>query len=403
MRRLLISGTVIFSFIWSLGIWAQEVETTNPAGVPEVLNEESGIAESPFPASVIAKPSRPKALTVVVGALPRLPVLAFVDERTQDLHGALLNEWAAEVFREGTFEVQWVRRPRVETWTSVNRLDSIRAMLTEIQTRKPTAVMLWGAVGWPATGTLDPDGHGARVAWTDVPFASDFTNWTDTRDFAIASANSWSRNVAADGRWDQVFNIAAAIRAKRSVGRVDFSNMRTGTAISVVNEDEAMVDYLQRNLAYRRGQSGFSNEVVMVSSLLGATTKSWIRSTVAGRKVTDLGTTAAGQMNPAAGKRYFAMYTSVDSYLREGFRDATGVQTQTLWTILYKSFGADPWNVGATARQYLRQSLVVTWGGRHWMPNGETVHEAYMRHSYPGLGCLTAENTLLGDVTLRLN
>jgi len=361
------------------------------------------VAEAPGFSAVITKPASPKTLKVVVGPLPRQTLLAFVDERTQDVHGALLGQWADAVFQEGGFEVQWVRRPRVETWTSANRLDSVRAILTEIQTRKPVAVMLWGAVGWPASGTFDPDGHGARVSWTDVPFASDFKNWTDTKDFAVSSANTWSQNLPGDGRWDQMFNIAAAIRAKRSVGRVDFSNMKSGVAVSNVNEDEAMVDYLQRNLSFRRGQSGFTNEVVIVSSLLGTTTKDWIKSTVVGRKVTDLGTVGAGQMNPAAGKRYFGMYTSVDSYLREGFRDTNGVQTQTLWTILYKSFGGDPWNVGATARQYLRQSLVVTWGGRHWMPNGDTVHEAYMRYSYPGLGCLTAEDTLLGDVTLRLN
>lgn len=363
---------------------------------PAVLAAESSGAPAP------TRPAPPRALTTVPIRPTGLPLLAFVDERTQDRHRVLLNAWAAEVTKEGGFAVEWVRRPRVETWTSPNREASVRAILGEVQTRKPAAVMLWGAVGWAATGDYDPDGHGPRVAWTDVPFASDITTWDDVKTFDIVYPVNLGKNVPGDGRWDRVFDIGASIRAKRSVGRVDFSNLRSTRPESNVDEDAAMEDYLLRNLAYRRGQ-GFSNEVVILASLLTPTTKEWIKANVVGRTVRDLGQVDYKKPYPVAGQRLFAMYTSILPYLREGFRDASGTMMSTLWVVLLKSYAGDPWNVAETKRQYLRQSLVVTFGGRHWLPNGQTVHDAYMNHCYAGRGFLVAEDTLLGDVTLRLN
>jgi|GEM_PF-2641218 len=347
------------------------------------------------------KPSAPKVLTQIPVSTSRLHLMAFVDDRTQDRHGKLLAEWALEVAKEGNFAVEWVRRPRVETWTSSSRAAAVKAMLKRVQERKPAAVMLWGAVGWAATGRYDPDGHGPRVAWTDVPFASDHTTWTDTKHFGITYAVGLGQNIPGDGKWDQIFEPQAAIRGKRSVGRVDFSNLKSNKAASNVDEDQAMEDYLRRNLAYRRGQ-GFSNEVVFVGSLVSPANRAWIQTNIIGRQVTDTGPIDFKKPYPVAGRRFFAMYTSVVPYLREGFRDASGTMTSTLWTIVYKSFAGDPWNVAETERQYLRQSLVVTFGGRHWLPNGATVHDAYLRHSYPGRTYLVAEDSLLGDVTLPL-
>lgn len=351
--------------------------------------------------SVPRRPAAPKALTRVPVVQARLPLMAFVDERTQDRHGTLLAEWAMEVAKEGIFGVQWVRRPRVDTWTSSNRVEAVMDMLKVVQERKPAAVMLWGAVGWLATGQYNPDGHGPRVAWTDLPFASDHATWTDTNHFQIEYAVGLGQNIPGDGRWDQVFNPGAKIRAKRSVGRVDFSNLKSNQAVQNVDEDQAMDDYLRRNLAYRRGL-GFSNEVVFVGSLLSPVNKAWIRTNIVGRPVRDTGPLDFKKPYPVAGQRFFAMYTSVVPYLRQGFRDASGTMTSTLWTILYKSFAGDPWNVGETERQYLQQSLVVTFGGPHWLPNGATVHEAFLRHSYPGRAYLVAEDSLIGDVTLPL-
>jgi hypothetical protein len=358
-------------------------------------------AEAKAQETVPRRPAPPRTLTRVPVAGVRLPLMAFVDEKTQDRHGKLLAEWAVEVAKEGTFAVEWVRRPRVETWTSANRVEAVMGMLKKVQDRKPAAVMLWGAVGWVATGTYDPDGHGPRVAWTDLPFASDQTTWTDARHFKITYPVALGQNFPGDGRWDQVFDPEAGLRAKRSVGRVDFSNLKSTRAASNVDEDQAMEDYLRRNLAYRRGL-GFSNEVVFVGSLVSPANRAWIRTNIVGRPVRDTGPIDFKKPYPVAGQRLFAMYTSVVPYLREGFRDTTGTMTSTLWTVLYKSFAGDPWNVAETQRQYLQQSLVVTFGGRHWLPNGATVHEAFLRHSYPGLAYLVAEDSLMGDVTLPL-
>ncbi len=353
------------------------------------------------PSSAPQRPAAPKGLSPIPAPIPKLALIAFVDERTLERHRTLLGEWALEVAREGNFAVEWVRRPRVETWTSPNRVEATKDMLRMVQERKPAAVMFWGAVGWMATGSSDPDGHGPRVAWTDVPFASDFNDWTDTRDFGITYSVSLGQNVPGDGKWDKVFNAQAGIRARRSVGRVDFSNLRSAKEASDVDEDDALEDYLRRNLAYRRGE-GFSKEVVILASLMGPSDREWLAKNISGREVSDIPYVDYKLTYPVAGRRFFAMYTSIVPYLREGFRDGSGTMTATLWAVILKSYATDPWNVAETQRQYLRQSLVVTFGGRHWVPNGGTVHEAYLGHSYPGRSALVSEDTLLGDVTLKL-
>ncbi|MBL9126366.1 MAG: hypothetical protein JNL97_01905 [Verrucomicrobiales bacterium] len=348
------------------------------------------------------RPSAPRGLSLVPVAAPALPqLLAFADTRTLERHSALLGEWSREVEKEGRFAVQWVYVPRVEHWTSSNRVSSVMALLAEVQRRDPAAVMLWGSVGWIGTGSYDPDGHGPRVAWTDVPFASDHRTWTDTRDFGISYPLDLGRNAAGDGRFDQTFDGQASIRARRSVGRVDFSGLKSTRAVSDVGEDAAMEDYLRRNLAYRRGQ-GFTNEVVFLGSRLPAANLAWIRTNVVGRPVREISAADDAKVFPVAGQRPLVMYTSIVPYLREGFRDAKGTPTSSLWVVVDHSSAGDPWNVEETARQYLRQSLVVTCGGAHWLPNGATVREAYLKHSYAGTTCLVAEDTLLGDVTLTL-
>lgn len=351
--------------------------------------------------SASGRPAAPKGLTPIQAPIPRLPLIAFVDERTLERHKTLLSEWALEVAREGSFAVEWVRRPRVETWTSPNRVEAVTQMLRMVQERKPAAVMFWGAVGWLATGSFDPDGHGPRVAWTDVPFASDFNDWTDTVDFRITYPVSLGQNIPKDGKWDKVFNASAGLRARRSVGRVDFSNLRSTRDVSDVDEDDALEDYLRRNLAYRRG-AGFTNDVVILASLMAPSDQDWLAANISGRQVSVIPYIDYKQTYPVAGRRFFAMYTSIVPYLREGFRDASGTMTSTLWAVILKSYAAEPWNVAETMRQYLRQSLVVTYGGRHWVPNGGTVHEAYLGHSYPGRSALVSQDTLLGDVTLKL-
>lgn len=374
MMRILFSGLVALVFGVPMGAWT---------------------AESVLPPK---RPAAPRSLSLL--PVPT-PLLAFVDERTQDRHGVLLGEWASEVSKEGLFAVEWVRSPRVETWTSTNRVPAVRAILDKIQERKPKAVMLWGAVGWVGTGIYDPDGHGPRVAWTDVPFAAGPWTWTDTNHFGVTYAVALGQNVPGDGKWDQIFDGEGRNRAVRSVGRVDFSNLKSAKPVSNVDEDQAMIDYLRRNLEYRRGR-GFTNEVVILASFMTPDTKLWIKTNLVGRSVRDIPAVDFTQTYPVAGERFFALYTSIVPYLREGFRDASGTMTSTLWAMVYKSYAGDPWNVAETERQYLRQSLVVTFGGPHWLPNGATVHEAYLRHSYPGLAGLVAEDTLLGDVTLKL-
>lgn len=285
-----------------------------------------------------------------------------------------LAEWKAQVEREGWYRIDLRTRTRVKTRFDTNRLAEITAIRSLIAASNYVGVQCWGAIAMGVAGWINPDGHAARPFDTDLPFLT-ATNYAFT-DSVNNGSNSYGTNAIGDGYWDD--NAAPFVRP---VARVSFHDLVltdsgttwpspcfTGQPVApAVDETNATIAYLQRDLDYRRGIWRPARTGYIVGSLWSTVSGSVNYLTSNTPQVTWTINTA--MPGGAQGGRPLFLWENAAISEINLFFDSNCAWPTPVWLNTYRSFmmeGIMNWS-DCYIRRWLQYALVSTWGPNWWV------------------------------------
>lgn len=281
-------------------------------------------------------------------------------------------EWKSQVEREGYFRIYITTVARVRDRNSTNRLSEIAAHRALLGASNYCAVHCWGAVAMGISGWINPDGHASRPFDTDMHLIAP-TSYTFA-DVVNAGSTSGGTNNAGDGIWDE--NAAPFIRPVSRVSFHDLGLMDTGTVWPAgcyagtyvapsVNETNAMIEYINRNLEYRRGVRRISRTGYIVGGLWSTVSGSVEYATNGSSPVT---WTYSTDTTIAAGKKPLFLWNNCAVSEISLLFDDTCAWPEPVWVNTYRSFMMEPllnW-ADMYIRRWLQHALVSTWGPNWW-------------------------------------
>lgn len=280
------------------------------------------------------------------------------------------------------------------------------------------AVLLFGHVAVPYSGSIAPDGHtpetgGSHVgAWpADMYYADMDGTWTDTTVTSLTGQDERQHNVPGDGKFDQS---SSPTPLELQVGRVDLSNLPQAPK----NELELLRQYLNKDHNWRNKYTTVQTRAIVddnfpIDPFAEAFAASGWQSFAPSVGVPNL---IAGEIFPG---------TTTGSYLFAygcgggSFTGASGVgistqfynnNPQAVFTMLFGSYFGD-WD---NSNNFLRSPLASTtygltcaWAGRpYWqlfhMGLGETIGYSTLA-TQNEFGGRSVHVALMGDPTLRLH
>jgi hypothetical protein len=296
----------------------------------------------------------------------------------------------------------------------------------------PGTVFIIGRVPVPYSGMFyqgqdyAPDGHpDHRGAWPADLYYADMGNeagWTDLQVDTISASREATRNRAGDGKFD---NILMVNYLDLRIGRADFYNMdlfKKGTQTSLESETEMLRAYLNKDYAYRTGETEvilrglvddnfgyFSGEAFARSGWMSFAPLVGRDSVVSGDWFTMLPTQPYMWAYGCGG----GTYTGADGI--GSTPDFVATPLNAVFTMLFGSYFGD-WD---SPNNFLRAGLAsespiltCAWSGRpywyfHTMAMGESIGDAtLLTQNYKGYGPTSFPNTvhpaMMGDPTLRM-
>jgi hypothetical protein len=296
----------------------------------------------------------------------------------------------------------------------------------------PGSVFIIGRVPVPYSGMFyqgqnyAPDGHpDHKGAWPADLYYADMGNeagWTDLQVDTISASREATRNRVGDGKFD---NIVMVNYVDLRIGRVDFYDMglfKKGTQSDLEAETEMLRAYLNKDNAYRTGQTEvilrglvddnfgyFSGEAFARSGWMSFAPLVGRDSVVSGDWFTMLPTQPYMWAYGCGG----GTYTGADGI--GSTSNFVETPLNAVFTMLFGSYFGD-WD---SPNNFLRAGLAsaspiltCAWSGRpywffHTMGMGESIGDATLRsQNYKGYVATSFANTvypaLMGDPTLRM-
>lgn len=314
--------------------------------------------------------------------------------------GQLFENWESIVRQDGRFN------PTVQQVSRSTPPSEVMAMIHDF---RPDAVQLVGSAPMFPTGFNAYDGHESRCVWGDVPYTGAFikAKLVDEKNHKHTRTTPDSyRNVAGDGRYDNVFGG----RMLWPVGRIDFSRLvefnpsmkRPDGKVCwpAINESDALSDYFRRNFEYRiKPASRKVDAHVCGGNFTAAHMKrlqarcprfSWFYKSTGGLLE---GQDVDGFVYGSLGSRYWYKY------------ERGGKMLSAFWHNCHSSKQYEYLHDGAGIRRSLTWALVSTWGyaDAYWSPtNKDSTVADVAKSSWARYGTISLAASLCGDITLRL-
>jgi len=268
-------------------------------------------------------------------------LLVMIDSTAAGYLNKQLDEWVAQVRREGNFSpIQIVETPRWtgnytnQDWTTLNAMSNI------VRRVNPGAIQLIGRHPYGQFGGDNPDGHNVRRMCSDAVLGMTNLAFTDSTSWGMLGTTVLEANNPGDGFPDQTGGLFSI-----PVARIDFSGMTTnassgtfssgylaGTAIVWgIDEQFALKVYFTNDLAYRTRvwtnaptgviYTGIGNYAAAVAT---NSTVTWTQS---------------GSETAPAGQNYKIVYeqTTLNTF-SPNLVDLSGNFVRCLWEIGTKSY-----------------------------------------------------------------